>query len=173
MRRFVEKADRGQWTLLPECLDDFIDESNPVRVIDVFVDVLDLADMTFEGWRRRRQVGHRTTPRFTAGDGGGHDDAGMRRARNHKSRASGRRSRRRRHRPTHTLPSTRASRETTWQQELASLHSERPDWDNRTRTGPAPGWRPLWSRSDVSSGGAPRCPVSINSALLACSERST
>src|SRR5258706_4081704 len=57
---------------------------------------------------------------------------------------SGRRSRRRRHRPTHTLPSTRASRETTWQQELASLHSERPDWDNRTRTGPAPGWRPLW-----------------------------
>jgi hypothetical protein len=37
MRRFVEQADRGQWTLLPECLDDFIDESNPVRVIDVFV----------------------------------------------------------------------------------------------------------------------------------------
>jgi len=28
MRRFVEEADRGQWTLLPECLDDFIDESN-------------------------------------------------------------------------------------------------------------------------------------------------
>ena len=35
MRRFVEEADRGQWTLLPECLDDFINESNPVRVIDV------------------------------------------------------------------------------------------------------------------------------------------
>ena len=34
MKRFVEEADRGQWTLLPECLDDFIDESNPVRVID-------------------------------------------------------------------------------------------------------------------------------------------
>ena len=34
MRRFIEEADRGQWTLLPECLDDFIDESNPVRVID-------------------------------------------------------------------------------------------------------------------------------------------
>jgi hypothetical protein len=41
MRRFVEQADRGQWTLLPECLDDFIDDSNPVRVIDVFVDALD------------------------------------------------------------------------------------------------------------------------------------
>ena len=33
----------GNGTLLPECLDDFIDESNPVRVIDVFVDTLDLA----------------------------------------------------------------------------------------------------------------------------------
>ena len=31
MRRFVEEADREQWTLLPECLDDFIDESNPDR----------------------------------------------------------------------------------------------------------------------------------------------
>src|SRR5215208_1160986 len=49
MRRFVEQADRGQWTLLPECLDDFIDESNPVRVIDVFVEALDLAEMSFEG----------------------------------------------------------------------------------------------------------------------------
>src|SRR5579871_3126427 len=49
MRRFVEQADRGQSTLLPECLDDFIDESNPVRVIDIFVDALDLAEMSFEG----------------------------------------------------------------------------------------------------------------------------
>ena len=44
MRRFVEEADRGQWTLLPECPDDFIDESNPVRVIHVFIDALDLAE---------------------------------------------------------------------------------------------------------------------------------
>ena len=49
MRRFVEEADRGQWTLLPECLDDFLDESNPVRVIDVFVDAFDLAKMSSEG----------------------------------------------------------------------------------------------------------------------------
>jgi len=49
MRRFIEEADRGQSTLLPECLDDFIDESNPVRVIDAFVEVLDLAEMSFEG----------------------------------------------------------------------------------------------------------------------------
>src|ERR1700741_1367526 len=49
MKRFVAGADRGQSTLLPECLDDFIDESNPVRVIDVFVDTLDLAEMSFAG----------------------------------------------------------------------------------------------------------------------------
>src|SRR5215831_1663810 len=49
MRRFVKEADRGQWTLLPECLDDFIDESNPVCVIDAFVGALDLAEMSFEG----------------------------------------------------------------------------------------------------------------------------
>src|SRR6476620_4718908 len=49
MRRFVEEADRGQWTLLPECLDDFVNESNTARVIDVCVDALDLAEMSFEG----------------------------------------------------------------------------------------------------------------------------
>jgi transposase len=40
MKRFVAGADRTQSTLLPECLDDFIDESNPVRVIDAFVETL-------------------------------------------------------------------------------------------------------------------------------------
>ena len=64
MKRFVTGADRGQSTLLPECLHDFIDESNPVRVIDVFVDALDLAEMSFEGLRRRQLVGRRTIPRF-------------------------------------------------------------------------------------------------------------
>jgi transposase len=49
MRRFVEEADRGQWTLLPECLDDFIDDCNPVRVIEAFVEALDLAAMSFAG----------------------------------------------------------------------------------------------------------------------------
>jgi hypothetical protein len=39
----------GNGRCCPECLDDFIDESNPVRVIDVFVDALDLAEMSFEG----------------------------------------------------------------------------------------------------------------------------
>jgi len=47
MKRFIEGADRAQSTLLPECLDDFIDESNPVRVIDAFVDALDLGKLGF------------------------------------------------------------------------------------------------------------------------------
>jgi transposase len=49
MKRFVEGADRGQSTLFPECLDDWIDEDNPVRVIDVFVDELDLGALDFGG----------------------------------------------------------------------------------------------------------------------------
>jgi transposase len=49
MRRFVEGMDRGQNTLFPECLEDWISENNPVRVIDIFVDELDLAELRFDG----------------------------------------------------------------------------------------------------------------------------
>lgn len=49
MRRFVEGIDRGQSTLFPECLEDWLDEDNPVRVIDVFVDELDLRELGFGG----------------------------------------------------------------------------------------------------------------------------
>jgi len=49
MKRFVEGADRGQSTLFPECLDDWIEENNPVRVIDAFVGLLDLSELGFEG----------------------------------------------------------------------------------------------------------------------------
>ena len=42
MKGFVQGADRQQTTLLPECLDDWVDESNPVRAVDVFVDALRL-----------------------------------------------------------------------------------------------------------------------------------
>jgi transposase len=48
MRRFIEGADRGQSTLLPECLDDWVDESNPVRAVDAFVDALKLAELGFK-----------------------------------------------------------------------------------------------------------------------------
>jgi len=49
MKRFVEGADRGQRTLFPECLEDWICEDNPVRVIDLFVEELDLAELSFGG----------------------------------------------------------------------------------------------------------------------------
>src|SRR5499426_1273122 len=49
MKRFIEGADRSQATLLPECLDDWVDESNPVRVVDAFVDALDLKQLSFDG----------------------------------------------------------------------------------------------------------------------------
>ena len=49
MKRFVEGTDRGQATLFPDCLADWIDENNPVQVIDVFVDELDLAALGFDG----------------------------------------------------------------------------------------------------------------------------
>src|SRR4029453_8764026 len=49
MGRFIEGSDRGQTTLFPECLEDWICEDNPVRVIDVFVDRLDLAVLRFDG----------------------------------------------------------------------------------------------------------------------------
>jgi transposase len=49
MKRFVEGEDRTQVTLLPECLEDYVAEDNPVRVIDVFVAELDLHELGFAG----------------------------------------------------------------------------------------------------------------------------
>jgi transposase len=49
MKRFIEGADRTQVTLLPECLDDYIAEDNPVRVVDAYVEELDLKELGFEG----------------------------------------------------------------------------------------------------------------------------
>lgn len=49
MKRFIEGEARTQVTLLPERLDDYIAEENPVRVVDVFVDELNLGALGFEG----------------------------------------------------------------------------------------------------------------------------
>ena len=49
MKRFIEGEDRRQVTMLPECLDDYIGEDNPVRVVDVFVEELDLLGLGFAG----------------------------------------------------------------------------------------------------------------------------
>ena len=49
MRRFVEEMDRGQSTLFPECLEDWIADDNPVQIVDVFVGELDLSALGFGG----------------------------------------------------------------------------------------------------------------------------
>lgn len=49
MKRFIEAADRTQVNLLPDCLDDYIGEDNPVRAIDAFVGELDLKALGFDG----------------------------------------------------------------------------------------------------------------------------
>jgi len=49
MKRFIEGLDRGQATLFPERLEDYIDDDNPVRAIDAFVDALDLGELGFDG----------------------------------------------------------------------------------------------------------------------------
>src|SRR5215213_10477933 len=49
MRRFIDGEDRMQQALLPHCLEDYLSEENPVRVIEVFIDALDLASLGFSG----------------------------------------------------------------------------------------------------------------------------
>ena len=49
MGRFVEGADRSQLSFLPECLEDWVDEDNPVQVIEAFVEALDLPALGFDG----------------------------------------------------------------------------------------------------------------------------
>jgi transposase len=49
MKRFIEGEDRIQTTMLPECIDDYVAEDNPVRVVDTFVDELDLSKLGFDG----------------------------------------------------------------------------------------------------------------------------
>jgi transposase len=49
MKPFIDGEDRAQSTLFPERLDEYIDEDNPVRAVDAFVDELDLGDLGFDG----------------------------------------------------------------------------------------------------------------------------
>jgi transposase len=48
MKRFIEGVDRTQTTLLPESLDDYVAEDNPVRVVEAFVEELDLRSLGFK-----------------------------------------------------------------------------------------------------------------------------
>ena len=49
MKRFVDGIDRSQGLLLPDRLEDYVHEDNPVRVVDAFVEALDLSALGFEG----------------------------------------------------------------------------------------------------------------------------
>src|SRR5437879_11076871 len=49
MKRFIEGEDRTQVTLLPACLDDYVEAENSVRVVEVFIDGLDLGALGFVG----------------------------------------------------------------------------------------------------------------------------
>jgi transposase len=49
MRRFIDGEDRMQQTLLPNSLEDYVSEENPVRVIEAFIEELDLAALGFSG----------------------------------------------------------------------------------------------------------------------------
>ncbi len=49
MKRFVEGLDRGQSTFFPETLEDFVEDDNPARVIEAFVEMLDLGELGFGG----------------------------------------------------------------------------------------------------------------------------
>ena len=49
MGRFIEGCDRRQKLLLPDCVDDYVSEDSPARVVDVFIDELDLAALGFAG----------------------------------------------------------------------------------------------------------------------------
>ena len=67
MKRFIEAADRTQVNLLPDCLDDYIGEDNPVRAIDAFVGELDLKALGFDGADPRPPGDRPTTQRFCSG----------------------------------------------------------------------------------------------------------
>ena len=65
MTRYVEGWNRNQSFLLPESIDDYVGEDNPVRVVDVFVDELDLAELGFS----RATLADTGCPAYQAGPG--------------------------------------------------------------------------------------------------------
>lgn len=64
MKRFIEGEDRGQGILLPELLDDYVAENNPVRFVDAFVDELDLSKLGLGGCSQQRPVVQPTIRRY-------------------------------------------------------------------------------------------------------------
>ena len=63
MSKFIEGQDRSQGTLFPERLDDYVEEDSPVRVIDVFIDDLDISGLGFRRQNSPPLVAPATTRR--------------------------------------------------------------------------------------------------------------
>jgi transposase len=63
MSRFIDEGDRSQGTLLPERIDEYVSDENPVRVVDAFVAELDLARLGFTEWIPRTRAGRPTIRR--------------------------------------------------------------------------------------------------------------
>jgi hypothetical protein len=61
MGRYIDGQDRTQSVLFPERLDDWIDDDNPVRAVDVFVDALDLKTLGFERAEAAETDGYATS----------------------------------------------------------------------------------------------------------------
>ena len=59
MGRFIEGCDRRQQAFLPACVDDYVAEDNPVRVVDLYVDELDMATLGFVGAAATARPGYR------------------------------------------------------------------------------------------------------------------
>ena len=68
MTRFIEGEERSQSVLFPERLEDWISEDNPVRVVDVFIDELDLKRLGFEGAMAAETGPPRLSPGHAAQD---------------------------------------------------------------------------------------------------------
>ncbi len=64
MRHFIECENRSQITLFPERLEDYVAEDNPVRVVDAFVDQLDLFGLGFRRFHPRVRCGPATILRL-------------------------------------------------------------------------------------------------------------
>lgn len=62
MKRFIEGESRTQTVLFPERLDDWIEESNPVRAIDAFVEELDFQNWVLKALSQPPQADPLTTP---------------------------------------------------------------------------------------------------------------
>jgi len=56
--KYIQGQDRSQITLFPDCIEDYVAEDNPVRVIDAFVDSLDLAELglSFLAYNLKRAI---------------------------------------------------------------------------------------------------------------------